>query len=439
MLSAKNQRRESASLLIKGGHLIDPAAKINAPMDVLLRDGRVAEVALPNKIRGNADEKFDARGLIVAPGFIDLHVHLREPGQSYKETIASGTAAAATGGFTSVCTMPNTAPVVDTPEWVAWLRQPERGAVVNIFPIAAATHGSRGASLTDFAALQHAGAVAVTDDGKPILDDEMMRAALRLGAELNVPVVQHAEDTRLTETSSMNEGPTSFRLGLRGMSVAAEANIVDRDVTLAQQIRESRLHVAHLSTSDALKAVRRGKRAKARVTCEVTPHHFTLIDENVGEYDTNFKMNPPLRSATDREALLVALADGTVDAIATDHAPHAAHEKQVEFERAAFGITGLETALALAITKLHREHKIPLTRIVELFTAGPARVFDLRGRGSLQRGNFADATIFDPKKRWTFEAAKSRSMSHNTPFDGWQFTGKVVATIVGGKIVYRQG
>jgi len=439
MLSAKNQRRESASLLIKGGHLIDPAAKINAPMDVLLRDGRVAEVALPNKIRGNADEKFDARGLIVAPGFIDLHVHLREPGQSYKETIASGTAAAATGGFTSVCTMPNTAPVVDTPEWVAWLRQPERGAVVNIFPIAAATHGSRGASLTDFAALQHAGAVAVTDDGKPILDDEMMRAALRLGAELNVPVVQHAEDTRLTETSSMNEGPTSFRLGLRGMSVAAEANIVDRDVILAQQIRESRLHVAHLSTSDALKAVRRGKRAKARVTCEVTPHHFTLIDENVGEYDTNFKMNPPLRSATDREALLVALADGTVDAIATDHAPHAAHEKQVEFERAAFGITGLETALALAITKLHREHKIPLTRIVELFTAGPARVFDLRGRGSLQRGNFADATIFDPKKRWTFEAAKSRSMSHNTPFDGWQFTGKVVATIVGGKIVYRQG
>jgi dihydroorotase len=404
-------RAASPSLLIRGGQLIDPAAKINAPMDVLLRDGRVAEVALPNKIRGGADEKFDARELVVAPGFIDLHVHLREPGQSYKETVASGTAAAAAGGFTSVCTMPNTVPVVDTAEWVTWLRNPERGAVVNVFPIGAATRGSRGQTLSDFAALQRAGAVAVTDDGKPILDDDIMRMALRLGAELNFPVVQHAEDTRLTENCSMHEGATSFRLGLRAMPAAAEASIVDRDVTLAQQIRESRLHVAHLSTSNALKSVRRGKRAKARVTCEVTPHHFTLLDENVGEYDTNFKMNPPLRSASDRE--------------------------QVEFERAAFGITGLETALALAITKLHREHRIPLTRIVELFTAGPARVFDLRGRGSLAKGNHADVTIFDPRKRWTFEAAKSWSLSRNTPFDGRQFTGKVVATIVSGKIVYR--
>jgi len=430
-------RHENKSLLIKGGHLIDPAAKINAPMDVLLREGRVAEVALPNKIRGAADEKLEARGLIVAPGFIDLHVHLREPGQGYKETVATGTAAAAAGGFTSVCTMPNTAPVVDTPEWVAWLRHPERGAVINVFPVAAATRASRGGTLTDFSALQRAGAVAVTDDGKPILDEEVMRMALRLGAELNFPVVQHAEDTRLTENCSMHAGPTSFRLGLRAAPASAEAAIVDRDVTLAQQIRESRLHVAHLSTSDSLKAVRRGKRAKARVTCEVTPHHFTLIDEDVGEYNTHCKMNPPLRSATDREAILVALADGTVDAIATDHAPHALHEKQIEFERAAFGITGLETALALAITRLHREHKIPLSRIVELFTAGPARVFDLRGRGSLARGNYADVTLFDSKKHWTFDAANSRSLSRNTPFDGWQLTGKVVATIVGGKVVYR--
>lgn len=434
---AKRQERETSSLLIKGGHVIDPAARINTPMDILLRNGRVAEVALPNKIRSGADGKFDARGLIVAPGFIDLHVHLREPGQNYKETIASGTAAAAAGGFTTVCTMPNTAPVVDTPEWVAWLRSPERAAVVNVFPIAAATLGSKGETLTNFGALQRAGAVAVTDDGKPVLDDEVMRGALRLGAELNLPVVQHAEDTRLTEHCSMHFGPTSFRLGLRGMPAAAEAGIVDRDVTLALQIRESRLHVAHLSTADALKAVRRGKRAKARVTCEVTPHHFTLLDENVGEYNTNCKMNPPLRSASDREAILVALADGTADAIATDHAPHAIHEKQVEFERASFGITGLETALALAITQLHREHRIPLTRIVELFTSGPARVFDLPGQGSLASGSFADLTIFDAKKRWTFEAAKSRSLSHNTPFDGWQFTGKVVATIVAGKIVYQ--
>jgi dihydroorotase len=437
MLTAKNQKRENPSLLIKGGHLIDPAAKINAPMDILLRDGRVAEVAPPNKIRGSADEKFDARGLVVAPGFIDLHVHLREPGQSYKETIASGTAAAAAGGFTSVCTMPNTAPVVDTPEWVTWLRSHDRGAVVNVFPIAAATKSSRGATLTDFSALQRAGAVAVTDDGKPILEDETMRLALRLGAELNLPVVQHAEDTRVTEHCSMHAGPTSFRLGLRGMSAAAEASIVDRDVALAEQIHESRLHVAHLSTSDALKAVRRAKRAKARVTCEVTPHHFTLVDENVGEYNTQFKMNPPLRTATDIEAILVALGDGTVDAIATDHAPHAQHEKEVEFERASFGITGLETALPLAITQLHGRHKIPLTRIVELFTSGPGRVFELTGRGTLARGSFADVTIFDPKKRWTFDASKSRSLSRNTPFDGWQFAGKPVATIVGGKIVYR--
>jgi dihydroorotase len=429
--------KKSGSLLIKGGRVIDPAAKLDAPMDVLLREGRVAEIAPPNKVRSSADQTFDARGLIVAPGFIDLHVHLREPGQSYKETIATATAAAAAGGFTSVCCMPNTSPVVDSPEWVAWLQQPERGALVNVFPIAAATHASKGAVLTDFGALQRAGAVAVSDDGRPILNDTIMRDTLRAASSLNLPVIQHAEDTRLTENCSMNEGPTSFRLGLRGMTTHAEASIVERDVQLAQQFTGARIHVAHLSTADALKAVRRGKRSKARVTCEVTPHHFTLTDENVGDYDTNCKMNPPLRSAEDREAILAALADGTVDAIATDHAPHAPHEKSVEFERASFGITGLETALGLAIARLHREHKIPLTRIVELFTAGPARVVDLRGRATLARGAHADITIFDPQKRWTYVAAKSRSKSHNTPFDGWQLTGRVVATIVSGRIVYR--
>jgi len=424
------------SLLIKGGHVIDPAQKVDAPMDILLRDGRVAEVAAPGQIRGG-DEKFDARGLIVAPGFIDLHVHLREPGQGYKETIASGTAAAAAGGFTSVCCMPNTTPVVDSVEWVTWILRPERGAVVNVFPLAAATNASKGAVLTDFRGLQRAGAVAVTDDGKPILDNDVMRECLRLSGELNLPVVQHAEDTRVTENCPMNEGPTSFRLGLRGWRAQAEASVVDRDVQLAIQMPSARLHVAHLSAADSLKAVRRGKQAKGRVTCEVTPHHFAVTDEAVGDYDTNCKMNPPLRSAADLAALLAALADGTVDAIATDHAPHARHEKEVEFERASFGITGLETALGLAITKLHREHKIPLARIVELFTAGPARVFDLRGRGSLAAGSHADVTIFDPKKRWTFDVSKSRSLSRNSPFDGWSFTGKTAATIVGGKIVYR--
>jgi dihydroorotase len=432
-----NNKSKPASLLIKGGHLIDPAGKIDAPMDVLLRDGYVAEIAPPNKIRGGADEKFDARGLIVAPGFIDLHVHLREPGQSYKETIASGTAAAASGGFTTVCCMPNTSPVLDSQEWVNWVRQPERGAVVNVFPVAAATNASKGAVPTDFRGLQRAGAVAVTDDGKPVLDNDIMRECLRLSGELNFPVVQHAEDTRQTENCSMNDGPTSFRLGLRGWKTSAESNIVDRDVQLAQQMPNARLHVAHLSAADSLKSVRRGKRSRARVTCEVTPHHFTLTDEAIGDYDTNCKMNPPLRSAADIESIIVALADGTVDAIATDHAPHATHEKQVEFERAAFGITGLETALGLAITKLHREHRIPLLRIVELFTAGPARVFDLRGRGSLARGSCADVTIFDPKKRWTFDVSKSSSLARNTPFDGWQLTGKPIATIVAGRIVYR--
>jgi dihydroorotase len=434
-----NNKSKPASLLIKGGHVIDPANRIDAPMDVLLRDGHVVEVAPPNKVRGGAEEKFDARGLIVAPGFIDLHVHLREPGQSYKETIASGTAAAAAGGFTSVCCMPNTSPVLDSQEWVNWVLRPERGAVVNVFPLAAATNASKGAVLTDFRGLQRAGAVAVTDDGKPILDNDTMRECLRLSGELSFPVVQHAEDTRQTEGCPMNDGPTSFRLGLHGWKASAESNIVDRDVQLAQQIPNSRLHVAHLSAADSLKSVRRGKRSRAHVTCEVTPHHFTLTDEAVGDYNTNCKMNPPLRSAADIESLIVALGDGTVDAIATDHAPHASYEKQVEFERAAFGITGLETALGLAITKLHREHRIPLVRIVELFTSGPARVFDLRGRASLARGSFADVTIFDPKKRWTFDVSKSRSLSRNSPFDGWQLTGRTVATIVGGRIVHREG
>jgi dihydroorotase len=428
---------QSHSILIRGGRVIDPLARMDALMDVLLRDGQVNEVAPPNKIRGGADESIDARGLVVAPGFIDLHVHLREPGQGYKETIASGTAAAAAGGFTSVCCMPNTTPVLDSPEWVTWVRQPQRGAVVNVFPVAAATQASKGAVLTDFRALQRAGAVAVSDDGKPILSETTMRDALRTSAEINFPVIQHAEDTRTTQNCSMNEGPSSFRLGLRGSSPSAEASVVDRDVQLAQQFNGARLHVAHLSTAESLTAVRRGKRNRARVSCEVTPHHFALTDRDVRDYDTNFKMNPPLRSPDDREALLVALTDGTVDAIATDHAPHAAHEKIIEFERAANGITGLETAVGLTISILHLQRKVPLARIVELFTAGPARVLDLRGRGTLLRGSHADVTIFDPKKRWTFDAARSRSKSHNTPFDGRQLTGKVVATIVGGKTVFR--
>ena len=422
------------SLLIKGGHLIDPASRIDAPMDVLLKDGRVAEVAPPSKIKGSADEKFDARGLIVAPGFIDLHVHLREPGQAHKETIATGTAAAAAGGFTSVCTMPNTIPVVDSVEWIEWLRQPERGAVVNVFAIAAATRSSKGATLTDFRALQSAGAIAVTDDGKPILDDSIMREALVLGGELNFPVIQHAEDTRMTENCSMHAGARSFRLGLRGMTAGAEASIVERDVQLAMHIPNARLHVAHLSTADALKSVRRGKRAKARVTCEVTPHHFTLTDEDV-KYDTNYKMNPPLASREDRDALIAGLVDGTVDAIATDHAPHHPASKDVEFDRAPFGITGFETALALGLAELVHSGKMKLTRLVELFTTGPARVLGMERKIAV--GQVADITIFSADQPWTYHVADSPSKSRNSPFDGRTFRGGPAATIVSGRIIWR--
>jgi dihydroorotase len=423
------------SLLIVRGHVVDPASGVDQEMDVLLGDGRVAAVAAPGKLRGQAKRSFNAKGCIVAPGFIDLHVHLREPGQAHKEAIVTGTAAAAAGGFASVCAMPNTVPVNDSAEITRWLKAPERGALVNVFPVAAATVGSLGGKITKFAALKRAGAVAVSDDGKPILSDRLMRAALRAAFHLKIPVVQHAEDTRMTADCSMNLGATSFRLGLHGMPNAAEASLVERDIALARATR-GHLHVAHLSTREALEAVRRAKKAGLRVTAEVTPHHFTLVDENVGDFNTHYKMNPPLRSLADRAALIEGIIDGTIDAIATDHAPHAFHEKQVEFERAAFGITGLETALAIAVTVLHQHFKLPLWRIVELLSANPARVFGLAKRGSLAPGSYADVTIFDPKKKWTFDASQSKSKSKNTPYDGWSFTGKVVATIVDGEVVY---
>ena len=424
------------SLLIQNGRVIDPAGGVDQEMDILLRDGRVAEIASPGKLRGQSNQTLNARGAIVAPGLIDLHVHLREPGQSHKESIATGTAAAAAGGFTSVCPMPNTVPVNDSVEITEWMLSPQRGALVNVFPIAAATVGSAGEKLTDFAALKRAGAIAVSDDGKPILDDKLMRDALSAAARLKIPVVQHAEDTRATAGCSMNYGPTSFRLGVHGMLNLAESSVVERDIALARATK-GHIHVAHLSTREALEAVRNAKKAKLRVSAEVTPHHFTLIDENVGQFNTHYKMNPPLRSTIDRDALIEGILDGTIDVIATDHAPHAFHEKQVEFERAAFGITGLETALPLALTVLHHHFKLTLWRIIELLSANPAQIFHLDGRGTLAKGAHADVTIFDPKKKWTFDASQSLSKSRNTPFDGWNFTGRAVATIVGGKVVYE--
>jgi dihydroorotase len=433
-----NQRPEGSrrpkSILIRGGHVIDPANQLDGLTDILIRDGKVA--AIGPKLKESAEQIIDARGLIVAPGFIDMHVHLREPGQAHKETIATGTAAAAAGGFTSVCAMPNTSPVNDSAEITEWMQSPERGAVVNVFPIAAATLGSQGEKLTDFDALRKAGAVAVTDDGKPILEDNIMREALESAKRVGFPVIQHAEDTRLTSGAHMNAGPVSFRLGLRGMPVEGEAGIVRRDIELARKAG-AHIHVAHISTTAAVDAVRRAKREGVNVTCEVTPHHFVLTDEAVVGYDTRYKMNPPLRSAEDREAMLVALEDGTIDAIATDHAPHAHHEKMVEFDRAAFGITGLETALGLAISELQKKREMPLARIVGLLTTNPGRILALGQRGQLSVGAPADVTIFDPKKQWTYDAKQTRSKSRNTPFGGWKLTGKIVATIVGGVVVHE--
>jgi dihydroorotase len=430
-----------SALLIRGGRVIDPAQGVDAEMDLLLRDGLVAEIGEPGKIDATDAEVFEARGLIVAPGFIDLHVHLREPGQTYKETIATGTAAAAAGGFTAVCAMPNTTPVNDSPETTEFMLAPARQAVVHVYPVAAATLGSNGHQLTNYAELKQAGAVGVTDDGHPILDDAIMQKALKLAAEVGFPVMQHAEDTRMTAKAQVNAGPTAFRLGLRGMPADAEALIVERDIRLAEKTG-GHLHVSHLSAGRALDAIREAKAKGLRVTCEVTPHHFTLIDEDLDNgptpYDTRLKMNPPLRSHQDRDALIAGIADGTVDAIATDHAPHAAHEKSVEFDRAPFGIIGLETALPLAITVLHGQHKIPLSRIVELFSTNPAKIVGLTNRGTLKKGAHADITVFDPNAKWTYDPAKSQSKSRNTPFEGWNFTGKVVATIIGGEVVFRQ-
>jgi len=429
-------KTESPQLLISGGRVVDPSSGIDREMDVLLRDGRVAELAAPGVLTASAKETLDARGCIVAPGFIDLHVHLREPGQPHKETIATGTAAAAAGGFTAVCAMPNTSPVNDSVEITRWMQAPERGAVVRLFPIAAATVGSQGEKITNFAALKKAGAVAVSDDGKPILEDKLMRDALRTAARLKLPVVQHAEDSKRTAGCSMNLGPTSFRLGLRGMPNAAESDVVARDIALAKELK-AHIHVAHISTAEAMDAVRQAKKKGIRATAEITPHHFTLIDENVGDFDTHYKMNPPLRSRADLDAMIAGIEDGTIDAIATDHAPHAFHEKQVEFERASMGIIGLETALPIAVTVLHHHFKMPLWRIIELLSSGPARVFGLSELGSLAPGALADVTVFDAAKEWIYDASQSPSKSRNTPYDGWSFTGKVVATIVGGNLVYR--
>jgi dihydroorotase len=432
------------ALVIRGGHLIDPAAGVDGPKDIFLKDGRVAEIAAPGKLKqangaGPEVQVLDATGLTIAPGLVDIHVHLREPGQGYKETIATGTAAAAAGGFTAVAAMPNTKPVNDSPEITRWMQAPERGASVRVFPIGAATRGSKGEAINDFAALKSAGCVAVTDDGYPILKDNIMRETLSAASRVGLSVIQHAEDTRLTQGASMNAGAIAFKLGLRGMPREAESGMVERDIRLVTELRDPRvhLHVAHTSTAAALAAVRQARRSGLRVTCEVAPHHFLLTEEYVGQYNTNAKMNPPLRAAVDRDAMIEAILDGVVDAIATDHAPHAIHEKEVEFEHAPNGITGLETALGLSLRWLHKEWKMPLGRVLSLLSAQPAALLGLKGRGTLTVGSFADVVVFDPKTEWIFRARDTRSKSRNTPFDGWTMQGKVKWTISEGRIAFE--
>jgi dihydroorotase len=433
------------ALAIRGGHLVDPAAGVDLPKDILLKDGRVAEIASPGKLKSaNGADVLDATGLTVAPGLVDIHVHLREPGHTHKETIATGTAAAAAGGFTAVAAMPNTLPVNDSPETTRWMQAPERGAVIRVFPIAAATRGSKGDAINDYAALKSAGAVAVTDDGLPILKDNIMREVLAAAARVGLSVIQHAEDTRLTQgaggAASMNLGPVSFRLGLRGMPPEAESSLVERDIRLVTELRDARahLHVAHISTAAAVAAVRQARRNGLRVTCEVAPHHFLLTEEHVGLYNTNAKMNPPLRSAADRDAMIEAILDGVVDAIATDHAPHAVHEKEVEFENAPNGIIGVETALGLCLRWLHKEWKMPIGRVLSLLSAQPAALLGMKGRGTLTVGSFADVVVFDPKAEWTYNAREGKSKSRNTPFDGWTMQGKVRWTISEGRIAYER-
>ena len=432
----------SSGLLITGGHVVDPATGVDQPRDILIRNGVISAVDTPGAFAQASEiQTVDATGLIVAPGLIDIHVHLREPGQTYKETIATGTRAAAAGGFTSVVAMPNTLPVNDRPSTISWMLDPARKPAVRLFAMPAATLGSLGAELTDFEALASAGALGFTDDGKPILDSAIMRSALLRAGRLGLPISQHAEDPRLSNGAIMNAGPTAFRLGLRGYPAEAEACIVERDLQLVRDILategvRAHLHVQHVSTALALEAIRRAKADGLHVTCEVAPHHFTLSDLAIGQFDTNAKMNPPLRSEADRQALIQGLADGTVDCLATDHAPHARHEKEVEFERASNGITGLETALGLALRVLHREHRVPLSRIVELMSTNPAQIVRLSRAGSLAPGAWADLTLFDPTREWTFDASASLSRSRNTPFDGAPMLGKVHSTFAAGTRIY---
>jgi dihydroorotase len=422
-------------LLIANGYVIDPAQQMNAGRNLLIEDGRVVGLLdraepLPEDV-----QMLDATGLVVAPGFIDLHTHLREPGQEYKETIATGAAAAVAGGWTSICAMPNTDPINDSPAVTRFIiEQGQAAKLANVFPIGAITKGSGGKELAEMGEMKKAGIVAVSDDGRPVPTASMMRRGMEYARGFDLTVVDHCQDPSLSAGGVMHEGRWSLILGLRGMPAAAEDVDAVRDCVLAK-LTGAKVHLAHVSTRGALEAVRAAKRDGLHVTCEVTPHHWTLTDEAVSDYDTNTKMSPPLRSRDHVDAVLDAMKDGTIDAIATDHAPHHFDEKALEFDQAPFGITGLETAVGLAFDLVH-QGVIDLERMVEMCATNPASIFGLKDRGSLKKDAHADVTILDPQFNWVFDVSRSKSKSRNTPFHGRQMRGAAVATIVGGRLTY---
>ncbi len=423
-------------LLIANGYVIDPAQNVNTGgRGVLIEDGRILGLHERGEPIPENTHVIDATGLIVAPGFIDMHTHLREPGQEYKETVASGASAAVAGGWTSICAMPNTDPINDNPAVTRFIvEQGQAAKLANVFPIGAVTKGSGGKELAEMGEMKNAGIVAVSDDGRPVPTSGMMRRALEYARGFDLTVVDHCQDPSLSAGGVMHEGRWSLILGLRGMPAAAEEVDAVRDCVLARLTR-AKVHIAHISTRGAIEAVRQAKNEGLAVTCEVAPHHWTLTDEAVAEYDTNTKMSPPLRTREHVDAILEGMKDGTIDAIATDHAPHHLDEKGLEFDQAPFGITGLETAVGLAFDLVHAG-VIDLEQMVRMCTANPARIFRLEDRGTLRTNAHADITILDPQLEWVFDVNKSKSKSRNTPFHGRSMVGAAVATIVGGRLVY---